>query len=317
MGEKGTKICLITFNVICMICGIAMFVGGLLIQLNPTVKNILSSVATTASQTQLGIVAVVLIALGAFVTFIAFVGCCGAVSESRCMLTMYFLSLLILLLAQIGIAVAALVYGSQGFTNAINTQLGILVRGYGPDPTSAAIVDTIQQTFSCCGYTGPEDYKNYDPVTPTTSPVVTTAAPLSNQTMATTAAIQAATTAMAPMIDPATVQPDPKAMNNSNNMNATTAAMPGTVAPPMFLNGTWPDSCCVRVNDVYKNLTQCKNNKLPKTELKDYLNMKGCTASIDEFTKQYMIIIGAVGLGIALIEIIAMIAACSLRKALD
>uniref|UniRef100_H2XYJ6 Tetraspanin n=1 Tax=Ciona intestinalis TaxID=7719 RepID=H2XYJ6_CIOIN len=224
MGEKGTKICLITFNVICMICGIAMFVGGLLIQLNPTVKNILSSVATTASQTQLGIVAVVLIALGAFVTFIAFVGCCGAVSESRCMLTMYFLSLLILLLAQIGIAVAALVYGSQGFTNAINTQLGILVRGYGPDPTSAAIVDTIQQTFSCCGYTGPEDYKK-----------------------------------------------------------------------------TWPDSCCVRVNDVYKNLTQY------------HVTLQGCTASIDEFTKQYMIIIGAVGLGIALIEIIAMIAACSLR----
>uniref|UniRef100_H2XMR3 Tetraspanin n=1 Tax=Ciona intestinalis TaxID=7719 RepID=H2XMR3_CIOIN len=209
-----------------------MFVGGLLIQLNPTVKNILSSVATTASQTQLGIVAVVLIALGAFVTFIAFVGCCGAVSESRCMLTMYFLSLLILLLAQIGIAVAALVYGSQyctqGFTNAINTQLGILVRGYGPDPTSAAIVDTIQQTFSCCGYTGPEDYKK-------------------------------------------------KKYQRFCDV---------------LQKGTWPDSCCVRVNDVYKNLTQFFNNAY-----------EGCTASIDEFTKQYMIIIGAVGLGIALIEL--------------
>ncbi|XP_078491769.1 CD63 antigen [Ciona intestinalis] len=314
MGEKGTKICLITFNVVCMMCGIAMFVGGLLLQLNPTVKNILSSVATTASQTQLGIVAVVLIALGAFVTFIAFVGCCGAVSESRCMLTMYFLSLLILLLAQIGIAIAALVYGSQGFSTAINIQLGILVRGYGPDPTSAAIVDTIQQTFACCGYTGPEDYKNYDPATPTTGPVVTTAAPSDNQTVPTTVAVPAATTTVTV---PATVQPDPTAMSNSTDMNATTATMPGTVAPPMFLNGTWPDSCCVRVNDVYKNLTQCKNNKLPTTELKNYLNMKGCTASIDEFTKQYMIIIGAVGLGIALIEIIAMIAACSLRKALD
>uniref|UniRef100_H2YXJ1 Uncharacterized protein n=1 Tax=Ciona savignyi TaxID=51511 RepID=H2YXJ1_CIOSA len=313
MSEKGTKICLITINVICLICGLAMFVGGLLLQLNPTVKQILSGVATAASQSQLAIIAVVLIALGAFVTFVAFVGCCGAVSESRCLLSMYFISLLVLLLAQIGIAIAALVIGAQGFTDIIDQHFGILVRGYGTDVASQGVVDSVQQTFSCCGYNGPGDYINYNPAVPTMVPPVNATTPNANNTAPVTAAamVPAQGTSAPAMVTTGSTS------NATSNMTTMTTPIAVSTAAPIFYNGTWPDSCCVRVNNQYVNLIQCKNNSLSKSQLQAYLNTKGCTSSIAEFTKQYLVIIGAVGLGIALIEIIAMIASCSLRKALD
>ncbi|CAK8692166.1 unnamed protein product [Clavelina lepadiformis] len=249
--------------------GVAMFTGGLLLEYTDVGKSILMTLSPTITSSQLGAVGVALVALGAFVILVSFVGCCGAVSESRGMLGLYFVALLFLLLGQVAVTVVAFVYGYQGFATDIDTQLTTYIVGNGTVGSEQAVLDTVQQFFQCCGSNGINDYEKFYPVR--------------NETV------------VVPV---------------STSINATNA-------PATYFNHTWPDSCCISVGKSYKDLIMCKNVSLPKSTLTNYVNTEGCTLEIQKFVKDNLLIIGVAAAGIALIEVIAMITSCSLRKELD
>ncbi|XP_033127981.1 tetraspanin-18-like, partial [Anneissia japonica] len=57
--------------------------------------------------------AFILIGAGALVFLLAFCGCCGAIMESKCLLVLYFLVLLVVFCAQLGAGILASIYSNE------------------------------------------------------------------------------------------------------------------------------------------------------------------------------------------------------------
>eukprot|EP01092_Planopodium_desertum_P000298 TRINITY_DN103_c0_g1_i3.p2 TRINITY_DN103_c0_g1~~TRINITY_DN103_c0_g1_i3.p2 ORF type:complete len:236 (-),score=50.48 TRINITY_DN103_c0_g1_i3:1113-1820(-) len=91
-----------------------------------------------------------LIVLGVFTVLLSCFGCCGAWKESRGLLGLYFVILLILVIAQVGVGVGAVMYG-----NKLNVILADAWTAADSDPT---VKQDIQTEFNCCGWTDPSDH---------------------------------------------------------------------------------------------------------------------------------------------------------------
>uniref|UniRef100_A0AAY5KGN7 Tetraspanin n=1 Tax=Esox lucius TaxID=8010 RepID=A0AAY5KGN7_ESOLU len=80
-GMKCVKYLLFFFNFIFWLCGLAMIVVGVLVQVAINNTIVINNVSASS-------VPIVIIVVGVIVFFIAFFGCCGAWKESYCMVTM-------------------------------------------------------------------------------------------------------------------------------------------------------------------------------------------------------------------------------------
>ncbi|KAI8432446.1 hypothetical protein MSG28_004838 [Choristoneura fumiferana] len=87
----------------------------------------------------LNLIPISVIVLGSVIFLIALFGCCGAIRESRCLLIMYSVSMLILAAAKIWLTV-------------------IIFQG----------LSSIYDTFRCCGVNGPDSYIGVYPAIPPT-----------------------------------------------------------------------------------------------------------------------------------------------------
>eukprot|EP01092_Planopodium_desertum_P000300 TRINITY_DN103_c0_g1_i5.p2 TRINITY_DN103_c0_g1~~TRINITY_DN103_c0_g1_i5.p2 ORF type:complete len:237 (-),score=44.84 TRINITY_DN103_c0_g1_i5:1113-1823(-) len=90
-----------------------------------------------------------LIVLGVFTVLLSCFGCCGAWKESRGLLGLYFVILLILVIAQVGVGVGAVVYG-----NKLND---VLANAWASEEADN-VRPEIQTEFNCCGWTDPSDH---------------------------------------------------------------------------------------------------------------------------------------------------------------
>uniref|UniRef100_A0A8C8GQX9 Tetraspanin n=1 Tax=Oncorhynchus tshawytscha TaxID=74940 RepID=A0A8C8GQX9_ONCTS len=85
MGVEGRMKCvkylLFFFNFIFWLCGLALIVLGVLVQVALHSTVVINNVSASSAP-------LVLIVVGVIVFFIAFFGCCGAWKESYCMVTM-------------------------------------------------------------------------------------------------------------------------------------------------------------------------------------------------------------------------------------
>ncbi|XP_032060914.1 tetraspanin-8 [Aythya fuligula] len=105
-----------------------------------------------------------LIAVGSIIMVLGFLGCCGAIKESRCMLLLFFIGLLLILILQVTGGILGAVYRSQIETS-LNTTLKDnvdLLQG------TTAEAKQFQETFQkfqtenkCCGLlNGAADWGN-------------------------------------------------------------------------------------------------------------------------------------------------------------
>lgn len=93
-----------------------------------------------------------IIVLGAVIFGIAFFGCCGAVRESHFMLTVFAISLMIIIVLQVIAAILVFVTVG-GFEPAIQN-LFVLARDGGDGQNDAlSFVNELQQNLKCCGTT--------------------------------------------------------------------------------------------------------------------------------------------------------------------
>nr|XP_020653985.1 CD82 antigen isoform X1 [Pogona vitticeps]XP_020653993.1 CD82 antigen isoform X2 [Pogona vitticeps] len=156
---KVTKYFLFLFNLLFFILGAVILGFGIWILVD---KSSFISVLQTSSYS-LKVGAYILIGVGAVTMLMGFLGCVGAVNEIRCLLGLYFTCLLLILLAQI--AAALLIYFQR---DQLNTEMsGIvneLVQNYNPNDDTNRTLETawdyVQSQLSCCGWTGPETWKN-------------------------------------------------------------------------------------------------------------------------------------------------------------
>ncbi|XP_043080474.1 CD63 antigen [Puntigrus tetrazona] len=151
-GAKCIKYLLFFFNFIFWVCGLALIVLGVLAKV---------SINTTAFLNGYAGAPLVLIVVGVIIFFIAFFGCCGAWKENQCMITMFAVILSLIIIIEIGAAIA--VYVLRGnLPNLLNKGFDTMIAGYNETENREAI-DTIQKNFKCCGGNSSDDWLKFFP----------------------------------------------------------------------------------------------------------------------------------------------------------
>ncbi|XP_044534517.1 tetraspanin-8 [Gracilinanus agilis] len=95
-----------------------------------------------------------LIAVGTIIMVLGFLGCCGAMKESRCMLLLFFIGLLVIVIIQIVAGVLGITFKSKiekAFVKTFEHEVTTLTKD---DPQSLAFqknLDKMQKKFKCCG----------------------------------------------------------------------------------------------------------------------------------------------------------------------
>ncbi|NXY54269.1 TSN8 protein, partial [Callaeas wilsoni] len=102
-----------------------------------------------------------LIAVGSIIMVLGFLGCCGAVRESRCMLMLFFIGLLLILILQVTGGIIGAVYKSQ-MDEALNLTLSANVDALQSTTDNEKYQEVFQKfekENQCCGLlNGPEDW---------------------------------------------------------------------------------------------------------------------------------------------------------------
>uniref|UniRef100_A0A2M4A0S0 Tetraspanin n=1 Tax=Anopheles triannulatus TaxID=58253 RepID=A0A2M4A0S0_9DIPT len=142
-GHSTIKYLLFIFNLLCSLCGIALVVIGAV----SLVK--LDEIREISDEYNIIAPSVLLIVFGSVVFIIAFFGCCGAIRESYCMTSTYSFFLILLVIAQIVIAVLVFVFIGdvkiaiqKGFERIFNDR---------DNKLNSDLIDTIQSNLECCG----------------------------------------------------------------------------------------------------------------------------------------------------------------------
>lgn len=151
-GVSGClKYSMFIFNFLFWLCGILILAVAIWIRVSKDGNEVLSSGNPDANP----FLAVnILIAVGAIIMVLGFLGCCGAVRESRCMLLLFFISLLLILLLQVAAGILGATSRSEikrllNETLHENIKLLKQTGDNGKEFRDAMI--NFQKEFECCG----------------------------------------------------------------------------------------------------------------------------------------------------------------------
>jgi len=106
--------------------------------------------------------AYILIALGAFIFIISFLGYCGAIKESRVLLTAYGIFLIIIFALQVALILLCTMYKSHADHHSKGFLKSTLAKYYTVGDNKDAVTlswDMIMAQMSCCGVDGYEDFR--------------------------------------------------------------------------------------------------------------------------------------------------------------
>ncbi|KAL1775156.1 hypothetical protein HispidOSU_016218 [Sigmodon hispidus] len=161
-GVSGClKYSMFFFNFLFWICGTLILALSIWVRVSKDGKEIITSGDTGTNP----FVAVnILIAVGAIIMVLGFLGCCGAVKESRCMLLLFFVGLLLILLLQVAAGILGAVFKSQS-TRLLNETLYENAKLLSGTTNEAREIQkamiSLQTELKCCGLDmGAEDWGN-------------------------------------------------------------------------------------------------------------------------------------------------------------
>lgn len=103
-------------------------------------------------------VANVIIAAGAIIVIVAFLGCCGAITENKIMLLVFFVFLLIIFILEIGAGIAAYVWRGEIEDELKKELLERVPFRYHKEDGVLRAVNSIQDHFDCCGVDSFKDW---------------------------------------------------------------------------------------------------------------------------------------------------------------
>ncbi|XP_068198734.1 CD63 antigen-like [Antennarius striatus] len=155
-GMKCVKYLLFFFNLLFWLCGLALVVVGILVQM--ALHNTFMIKDASASGAP-----IVLIAVGVVIFFIAFFGCCGAWKENYCMVTMFAVLLSLVIIVEIAAAIAGYIFRNK-LSVIVQDSLTEMISNYknGTDEFKNA-VDKLQMDLKCCGVNSSADWRNFMP----------------------------------------------------------------------------------------------------------------------------------------------------------
>jgi len=168
-GPNCARIILIFFNLIFWLSGLALLSIGIWILVDSaSLKQIelISDLISEDGDQLFHYASYVLIGVGLLIAIVGFFGCCGALRENKCLLGTYVFLLVLVMLAEIGIAVLAILFQDK-VDDTLGDNFKTLVTKYYVDDTTSdqskafqELVNSVQGELKCCGYDSYEDYGN-------------------------------------------------------------------------------------------------------------------------------------------------------------
>ncbi|XP_018431864.1 PREDICTED: tetraspanin-8 [Nanorana parkeri] len=152
-ANKCLKYSMFAFNFLFWLCGCVIL--GVSIYLRVS-KDAQQKLNLSGSGIMSGID--VMIAVGSIIMVLGFFGCCGAIKESRCLLILFFIGLLLILVLQITAGVLGVVYKPK-IEAAVNESLFQLLPLNEQTPDFIQSLKTIEKENKCCGiFNGIQDW---------------------------------------------------------------------------------------------------------------------------------------------------------------
>ncbi|XP_064466226.1 CD63 antigen-like [Ornithodoros turicata] len=143
------KYLLFAFNAIFVLCGIALIAVGAVVLSSLSPQKLIYAGFLGAP--------VAIIVLGVFVFILAFLGCCGAWKEHTCMITTFSVLLLVILICELGAAIAAYVYRSQIGESARKSATES-INEFETNKDMQKFWNDAQSSLKCCGANNYTDY---------------------------------------------------------------------------------------------------------------------------------------------------------------
>ncbi|XP_029011880.1 CD63 antigen [Betta splendens] len=149
-GMKCVKYLLFFFNFIFWICGLALIVVGVVVQVRLNKSLMISDTSSSA-------VPILLIVVGVVIFFIAFFGCCGAWKENYCMVTMFAILLTLIIIVEIAAVITGYVFRNK-ISKVVQDSLSDMVTKYNTTSEVRKSLDEIQKSWKCCGVNSSADW---------------------------------------------------------------------------------------------------------------------------------------------------------------
>jgi len=147
-GIKLVKYSLFLFNLVFVIAGIGLIALGI------TTNSHIHQFEDVVNLSMYSLPSKIFIAVGIVMFIIAFFGCCGSVKENHSMVMTYSVLVGLVLVVQMGAAVAAY-YKSDDLAEILQTELFKSMQKYGDNTAegngTTKFWDTVQHDLRCCG----------------------------------------------------------------------------------------------------------------------------------------------------------------------
>ncbi|BFZ05304.1 hypothetical protein BsWGS_08343 [Bradybaena similaris] len=138
------KYLMFAFNFVYWLSGCAILGVGIWLRVDENAAEFLHK---SSKMDVLHTLAYVLMAIGFLIMVIGFLGCCGAVRESQCMLTAFFVLLFLIFATLLGFGIFAAV-AKETARDYTAEMLNEGVANYEENPQ---FMDSVQSYFHCCG----------------------------------------------------------------------------------------------------------------------------------------------------------------------
>ncbi|XP_022052133.2 tetraspanin 35 [Acanthochromis polyacanthus] len=151
------------FNGIIFLAGAAILGVGIWVKVDSgSILGFLGKIENVPAElSQVLNVGYLLIAIGALLVVIGFLGCCGAIKESRCMLMLFFIIILLVFIAEVAGAVVILVFrplADELFMEVGKAAVENIKKDYGKNSDVTGLWNTTMSTLKCCGFYNASDF---------------------------------------------------------------------------------------------------------------------------------------------------------------
>ncbi|XP_008631117.1 PREDICTED: tetraspanin-8 [Corvus brachyrhynchos] len=152
------KYSMFVFNFLFWVCGSIILGVSIWIRVSGAQQGMDSSMLAGVN---------LLIAVGSIIMVLGFLGCCGAVRESRCMLMLFFIGLLLIVILQVTGGILGAVYKSQAelaLNLTLTANMEALQSTTGAEKEYQETFQKFERENQCCGLlNGAEDWgKNFN-----------------------------------------------------------------------------------------------------------------------------------------------------------